>query len=285
MTRRGIVGVVAATACLFHAVPMRAVSASCGRPTQQPLTHSCVAFWDSANDLIWQSDRRACNTRLSPASTFKIPHALVALSTGAVTKDSVERWDGTRFPGAPAWEQDHTILSALKPSVVWFFQRIAPRIGARRMAEWLERMDYGNARTGGDVTTYWLNGTLQISAMEQVSFLRRFYSERLELDRGAQRLVREALDQAPGSIESSRGVSRLEGSWARDIRWNAKTGRTEYAGREVGWLIGELSTNGRSHIFATAVWRDGGSVGFLDAANLSARTFQAHGLLQGGRRK
>ena len=33
----------------------------------------------------------ACSTRLSPASTFKIPHALVALETGVVTAQSVEK--------------------------------------------------------------------------------------------------------------------------------------------------------------------------------------------------
>ena len=93
-----------------------------------------------------------CDTRLSPASTFKIPHALVALETGVVTTDSVERWDGTTYERQAKWNQDHTVISALRPSVLWFFQRIAPRIGAERMTQWLARFDYGNRATSGQIT-------------------------------------------------------------------------------------------------------------------------------------
>lgn len=57
--------------------------------------HSCVVIVDDDTGATFRTDAEACRTRLSPASTFKIPHALVALETGAVTVDSVERWDGT----------------------------------------------------------------------------------------------------------------------------------------------------------------------------------------------
>src|SRR5688500_12921007 len=71
----------------------------------------------------------ACQTRFSPASTFKIPHALVALETGVVSTDTQIRWDGTRYQRQLKWNQDHTIISALRPSALWVFQRIAPKIG------------------------------------------------------------------------------------------------------------------------------------------------------------
>ena len=69
----------------------------------------------------------ACSTRLSPASTFKIPHALVALETGVVTAQSIEKPDGTRYEQQPKWNHEHTVISALRPSVLWVFRRIAPR--------------------------------------------------------------------------------------------------------------------------------------------------------------
>src|SRR5262249_39291052 len=151
-------------------------------------------------------------------------HALVALETGVVSPGGVEAWDGTRYPHQPKWNQDHTVSSALRPSVVWFFQRIAPRIGSDRMHQWLTLMHYGNARTDGDITMYWLDGTLRISPEEQVNFLTRFYAEELPIEKKWQRLVREALDQPPGTVENATGVSRLDGDWPSDAKWNAKTG-------------------------------------------------------------
>lgn len=242
-------------------------------------TYTCVVIRDEATGTVWRSDPRQCSTRLSPASTFKIPHALVALETGVIGPDTMEKWDGVRHPGYLKWERDHTVASAMKPSVTWFFQRIAPRVGSSRMRQWLERMRYGDARTGGDVTMYWLNGTLQISPEEQVDVLQRFYAERLPIGRERQRLIREALDQPPGTIENSGGISRLEGEWPTGTAWNAKTGRTEYGGRGVSWLVGRLSAPGRAHVFAAAVWRDDGSVGSLDAAHFAAKTFIERGLL------
>src|SRR3979490_2431579 len=44
-----------------------------------------------------------CDRRTLPASTFKIPHALIALDTGVVTDQTVMTWDGRRktfLPGS-----------------------------------------------------------------------------------------------------------------------------------------------------------------------------------------
>jgi beta-lactamase class D len=54
--------------------------------------------------------------------------------------------------------------------VLWLFQRIAPRIGAARAAQWLEKFDYGNHNVSGPIEQYWVNGRLQISAPQQVAF-------------------------------------------------------------------------------------------------------------------
>jgi beta-lactamase class D len=241
---------------------------------------SCVVIREASAQTPWRSDAAACATRLSPASTFKIPHALVALETGVVRLDTVERWDGTRHPEQPEWDKDHTVLSAMKPSVVWFFQRIAPRIGAARMHQWLERMHYGNADTGGDVTMYWLNGVLRVSPDEQVAFLRQFYSGKLPVAVKWQHAVRDALNQDRGTVQNAGGVHPLEGAWPEGVKLNAKTGATTIVGgQRVSWLVGALTVNDRDHIFASAVWRDGGGVDGLDAARLAVKTFIERGLL------
>jgi beta-lactamase class D len=241
--------------------------------------HECVVLYDVSAKATWQSDADECATQLSPASTFKIPHALVALETGVVTPVTIEKWDGTAHPQQPLWNRDHTVLSAMKPSVLWFFQRIAPRIGAERMQSWLTKMEYGNGNVSGDITRYWVNGTLRVSPVEQVRFLHRFYARELPVSGTYARLVENALTQTPGTIQNARGVHTLAASWPPGALLNAKTGATTIAnGESVSWLVGALDVSGRRHVFASAVWRERGGVDQLDAARLAVKTFDRRGL-------
>ena len=247
------------------------------RPVIQARTGRCIVIHEltALKPLV---DRGECATRLSPASTFKIPHALVALETGVVAADTVERWDGVRHEQQPDWNRDHTVLSALRPSVLWFFQRIAPRIGADRMTDWLARFDYGNGDVSGTITEYWINGRLQISPREQVRFLRRFYREDLPIATRHLRAVRQGLEQTPGTVQNALGIHRMKGNW-RQATLNAKTGATTANGSRVSWLVGLLRSGGRDYVFAAAVWGANDRVDSLDGARLAVETFISLGIL------
>ena len=242
----------------------------------QPAPRSCVVIQQLGADRPLVS-RGECATRLSPASTFKIPHALVALETGVVTTDTIEKWDGTKYPRQPKWMLDHTVISALRPSVLWFFQRTAPRIGAAPMAEWLGRFEYGNGDVSGPITQYWVNGRLQISPLEQVMFLRRFYAQSLPVRVEHIKAVHAGLTQDRGTMENSLGIHRLDGDWA-GAGLNAKTGATSTSAYRVSWLVGML-TSGQQYVFAAAVWNQSGQVDTLDATRLAVRQFIESGLL------
>ena len=75
-----------------------------------------------------------------------------------------------------AWRRDHTLASAMRDSVLWYFQRVAERLGAAREREYLKKFDYGNADPTSGLTTFWLGGSLQISPEEQLRFMRRLYA-------------------------------------------------------------------------------------------------------------
>jgi beta-lactamase class D len=220
----------------------------------------------------------ACQTRFSPASTFKIPHALVALETGVVTKDTLLRWDGTRYEQQAKWNHDHTVISALRPSVLWVFQRIAPKIGSQRMRGWLERLSYGNHDTSGAITEYWINGRLTVSAIEQVAFLRRFYQGDVPAQPQHIAAVRAGLEQRPGTVENALGVHRLRGDW-RESALNSKTGATTTSAYGVSWLIGLLTTPSGQYVFASVVSEPKGRVASLAASELAITTFLERGLL------
>ena len=227
----------------------------------------------------WAGFRADCDTQLPPASTYKIPHALIGLETGVITTSTVEKWDGVKHPDQPKWNLDHTVLSSMKPSVLWFFQRMAPRIGAARAREWLQRFQYGNADTSGPIERYWVNGTLRVSPNEQLAFLRKFYDGDLPVSKAHVDAVIGAMMQAPGTVENARGVHKLDAQWKDGIALNSKTGASTTAKESVSWLVGQLTVGDRRIVFASAVWNPKG-VETLDATRLAIRTFVARGILE-----
>ncbi len=166
--------------------------------------------------------------RFIPASTFKIPNSLIGLETGVITGiDFMLPWDGVSRT-IEAWNQDHDLTSALAYSVVPYYQEVARRIGRERMAEWVTRLDYGNADIGDRVDVFWLEGPMAISAREQVAFIERLTSGELPVSEQTFETLRTALPSRP-----------LEDSIVR-----AKTGT--YVGDETShaWLVGWVERAG-----------------------------------------
>src|SRR6185436_2379735 len=223
---------------------------------QSSAVHSCVVVSDSGGaPQRWNGSPGDCATRLSPASTYKIPHALIGLETEVITESTVEKWDGVKHPEQPKWNLDHTVLSAMKPSVLWFFQRMAPKIGAARAHEWLQRFGYGNTDTSGEITQYWINGTLRVSPDEQVAFLRKFYDGTLPVSKTYVDQLKGAMEQSPGTVENARGITKLDAAWRQGISLNSKTGATTIeSGESVSWLVGQLTVDQRKIVFASAAW-------------------------------
>jgi beta-lactamase class D len=251
-----------------------------GLAQSDPPLMTCVVIVDVNAAADWRSGP-ACSTRLSPASTFKIPHALIALETGVVTDSTIEKWDGSPHPSQPIWDRDHTVLSAMRPSVLWFFQRIAPRIGAERARAWLQKFEYGNADASGPIQEYWINGRLRISPDEQVRFLRRFYAGGLPVAATHMAGIRSALEQKPGTVENARGVHTVHAHWPSNASLNSKTGATMLAGGEnVSWLVGQLTIDHKGYVFASAAWRNRGGVDNLAGAHAAVRVFKERGLLK-----
>ena len=125
------------------------------------------------NRLIVSDEGRA---RLGyvPASTYKVPHALIALETGVVADADKEliRWDG-QVRSIEAWNKDHTLRSAMAVSAVPVFQQIARRIGTERMKKYLDAFQYGNREVGPEIDRFWLDGPLKTSALDQIEFFDR----------------------------------------------------------------------------------------------------------------
>jgi beta-lactamase class D len=168
-------------------------------------------------------DAKRAATRFPPCSTFKIPNSAIALETGvAPDVDFVLPYD-PKLGLEGNWARDHSLRSAFKYSVVWYYQEMARRAGAAAMARYVHQFGYGNADTSAGVDKFWLGNSLRISADEQVEFLRRLHDGKLGLSERTTRLVREVM------------VAEETPSW----RLSAKTGACRAEAEDVAlWYVG-----------------------------------------------
>ena len=74
----------------------------------------CFLLLDVASGAVTRGPDRGCDRRVTPASTFKIPHALAALDAGVVAGPEDPRpWDGVER-GPAVWNRDHTLATAIR---------------------------------------------------------------------------------------------------------------------------------------------------------------------------
>jgi len=215
---------------------------------------SCFLLYESGSGEVRRNPATTCKVRVSPQSTFKIPHALAALDAGVIADaDAVLKYDG-RAVDFPVWRRDHSLASAMRYSVLWFFQNIATKLGERREREYLDRFDYGNRDASGGPTTFWLGRSLAISPEEQVAFLERLYAGRLKVTPAATQIVRQILIQPSGRVTNALGEHVFAAPWAAGTVVSAKTGSGPTGdGGVVRWLVGRVERGSRSWIFASNV--------------------------------
>jgi beta-lactamase class D len=171
------------------------------------------------------NDTRA-NQRFTTASTFKILNTLIALEEKAISgKDDVFTWDGHIYAIAD-WNRDQTLASAFKVSCVWCFQELARRTGAEKYRSYLRRSAYGQLHEHFQETTFWLDGSLVISAIEQVDFLKKVYQRTLPFSRS--------------SYETLRQIMRVEQTPA--FKMFAKTGLAGKSKPQISWYVGYVET-------------------------------------------
>ena len=176
-------------------------------------------------------------TGLLPASTFKIPNTLIALERGAVASGTeIIKWDG-QIRGMDAWNRDQSIETAFPVSCVWFYQEMAKRVGISAYQDDLLCIHYGNEKVGPQLTTFWLEGDLRISAYEQVDFLRKLVLRQFPFKEASYDLLKRIM-----VIEQ-----------ADSYTLSGKTGWATKTDSPVGWIVGYVETKNGTWLFATNI--------------------------------
>jgi bla regulator protein BlaR1 len=250
-----LAGVLAASLAFQPALAWRIAPAA----SQAPF--SCTVLLDAVSGEQLAREGH-CEERVTPASTFNIPVALMGFDSGILQGEHAPVLPfKAGYPAyIPSWRADTDPSSWLQNSVLWYAQQVTSALGAARFQQYVQRFGYGNEDLSGDpgkgngVVQSWVGSSLRISPLEQVAFLRKVANRALPLSAQAYDLTGRIMPQhtlANGWVVSGKtGTASALGPDGDDD-----------ATRQYGWYVGWAKKGERTVVFARLV---------LDARQASA---------------
>lgn len=218
----------------------------------------CTIVTDAADArvLLEQGD---CRTRVTPASTFKVPLAVIGFDSGFL-KDThspvLPYKEGYVDWGGDNWRQPTDPTRWLKYSVVWYSQLIAHHLGEQKLSDYARKLGFGNADFSGDpgknngLDRAWIGSSLKVSPMEQTVFLRKLVTHQLPVSPHAMTQTEKAVD----ITEAGEGWT-VHGKTGSAFLRNAKDGSLDEA-RGYGWFVGWAVKGDRTLVFARLTQHD-----------------------------
>lgn len=233
-------------------------------PAQASTVCTLVVNASTGAVLLEEGD---CRSRVTPASTFKVPLAVMAYDAG-ILEDAYHPVMAFRTGdpdwGGANWTRDTDPADWMRYSVLWYSQRITHAMGANAMTGYAQGFGYGNADFSGDpgfdngLERAWIASSLQVSPHEQAAFLRG--------------LVLDALPVRPQAMEHAREIIETHrvGDWViygkTGTAYPRRADRSFDYARGWGWYVGWTHNGDRTLIFVRltqASERSSGSPGNL----------------------
>lgn len=191
-----------------------------------------------------------CDRRHSPASTFKIPLAVMGFDAGVLVDSMNPLWElPEAVPGQLVGIRLGTPTTWQKNSLVWYSRELTKTLGRARLEQYVVKFSYGNkdasagviGRPGTD--SAWLGGSLKISAREQTEFLRKLLREELPVAVRSQQAAKSIVPQF--RTEAGWAISGKTGStWTYSRAW------VPNKSEPIGWFVGWATLGSRSLVFA-----------------------------------
>lgn len=197
-----------------------------------------ILLFDEKKNTFHSNDFDWAGIGKIPASTYKIPHSIIALETGVVSNDSMLlKWDGNpRF--LKVWERNMTFKEAFQLSCVPCYQEVARKIGSQKMNDWVTLLEYGHMDfNSSTIDDFWLEGASTITAFQQIEFLTKFRDQQLPISEKTHQIVSEMLIMKESS----------------DITLRGKTGWSITNKVDNGWFVGYQETSDGIIYFATNI--------------------------------
>lgn len=134
-----------------------------------------------------------------------------------------------------SWENDAILRYAIKHSQVPAYEYLANKIGLQNFRNNLSMLRYGNMQAGDKIDSFWIDGTLKISALEQVELLKLLSSNKLPCyNQDVQSKAKEII-----MLEKQQNIILY-----------GKTGLATHNNIKIGWFIGFIEANNNNYIFA-----------------------------------
>ena len=209
----------------------------------------CTLIADASTKQIVRQEG-ACDTRITPASTFKIAISLMGYDAGFLKSEHAPLLKYRK--GDPDWSDswlaDTDPQKWIRDSVVWYSQRVTAALGAQRFRHYAKAFHYGNEDVSGDPKRHdglkwaWIDSSLQVSPREEMDFL--------------ERVVRRELPVRPLAYEITSRITAIpgeQGGW--DVHGKTGTGfpllpdgSSDHA-HAYGWFVGWATKGARTLVF------------------------------------
>ncbi len=200
--------------------------------------NGAILIYDFEGDKYYSNNFGWTKKGNLPASTFKIANSIIALETGIVENDStLFEWNGEKRR-LINWEQDLIFRDAFHYSCVPCYQKIARKIGVKKMTEYLNQLEYGNMKVDStNIDLFWLEGESRINQFQQIDFLKRFYQSELPISERTEAIMKKLM-----VIEEN-----------DEYKLSGKTGWSIRNKNNNGWFVGYIESRNKAYFFATNV--------------------------------
>lgn len=211
----------------------------------------CTLIVDLATNEVLVRSGDGCDTPNSPASTFKLPLALMGFDSGILTGAHDPAWPYKDEYDTPneQWRKTVDPTMWLEESIVWFSQVLTRSMGTQTFQAYVDKMGYGNRDLSGQpgrnngLTNAWLSSSLKISPSAQTTFLRR--------------LLRRELPVSASAIERTIAIAPTfqgEGGWTvcgkTGSGFQLRVDGSRNTEQQFGWFIGWARKGDRNVVFA-----------------------------------
>lgn len=192
--------------------------------------------------------------RHSPCSTFKIVLSLIGYDSAILQDENTPKWPFKEgyADALDIWKNNQTPQTWIKTSCVWYSQVLTQKLGIEKFQEYIKKIDYGNQDLSGDkgknngLTHSWLGSSLQISSLEQVNFLEKMLTKKLNIKAHALEMTKNILF-----------IEELKNGW----KLYGKTGTGNVVNSDGiknpdvyhGWFVGWIEKEGKHIIFSNHI--------------------------------
>ncbi|WP_194868187.1 class D beta-lactamase [Pseudoalteromonas sp. PPB1] len=202
---------------------------------------ACTMAVYSERTQQWQFiNQSRAQQAYTPFSTYKVPNTLILLDTQTIKPGQGYQIDLNTYPAKKWWfdawrKESITPQDAFKYSALPLYQTWTNLLSKPVMQQYLDDFNYGNRDISGPHDKFWLNSSIKISAVEQVTFLRRLQTQAFKLK--------------PATYQAFDKIFLQEQT--ANTKLYAKTGTGPVAkGKYIGWYVGIVENNQGRHYFA-----------------------------------